>query len=303
MKTNGSISQTEHVEHPEPPHECRVDDDRALRGDSCSVLVQSPDDSVTRALLAFLRENSLGERSDVRFITKHACLLHKKGSLGFFSLIARLWTIREDAMLEAFIGAGTTLYDQSAPNPSYEHGINVVARMGDAQVRCIHHPRRNFENYFKPSKIIDTWSHTRFAVVAESLVALFDGTTGVVNQDDALAATLSTRKNMRGVGEYGAANLVRMCFHAMGVPMPGSTFLPMSKCLDGVWRTLRDVYGVTDCDEFNAAFGTDLDPGGVSYAACMFFRPYWGERVQRKPELVTINHLALSALPTSQNLN
>jgi hypothetical protein len=226
-------------------------------------------DVLKHDLLKFLDVEPISGRGDMRGVIDAANEYFEKGTSDFFTLIIFRWIIREPSMLAAF---DEGLHSFTGGGCVIDHCFAQVAKLSDSMT-LQHIPPRNYNNYFKPSKIIGTLGRTFTHVVAPALVDYFNrgapygGMNGILKVID---------ENMHGAGlEYGAPNLLRICFLAMGIRTPdgpNGCWFEMSKGLVPVWNWLREDYKITNCLEFNKAFGTDLDSGTISYVVCMFFK-------------------------------
>jgi hypothetical protein len=226
-------------------------------------------DALKDKVLQFLTAEPISGRSDVRGIIDGTSKHFEKGTFDFFTFITIRWLIREPSMLAAFDEG-----PRSFTGSGYiiDHCFAQVAKLSDTMT-LQHIPRRSYNFHFKPSMIIYTWGRTLTRVVALALVAYFNEGAPFEGMEGILKVI---NKNMHGAGlEYGAPNLLRICFLAMGIRTPDGPdgcWFEMSKGLAPVWNWLRDDYKITNCLEFNKAFGTDLDSGAISYVACMFLK-------------------------------
>jgi hypothetical protein len=112
-------------------------------------------------------------------------------------LIIFRWMIREPSMLAAF---DEGLRSFTGGGCVIDHCFAQVAKLSDTMT-LQHIPRRNYNNYFKPSKIIDTLRQTFTHVIASALVAYFNGGAPYGGMNGILKVIYD---NMEGAGiDYG----------------------------------------------------------------------------------------------------
>jgi hypothetical protein len=204
-------------------------------------------------------EKPINEQNDVKFIISYVEEYKSDLNIDVFINICKLWTIREKIMMQTFIFGG----------------IRSLRKLNDCDVQREHIPKRIWNTYYKPSKFLKSWKKSNFKGVAEKLQILFSVNSPTYKDTENIIKFIKGKNGIRGAGDYGAPNLVRIIFRAMKIKFPdspNSDFLKMSHSLNPTWDKLKDVYQIYNVKTFNEILGTNYDSGEITYLVCMLLK-------------------------------